>query len=87
MFDQRGELPLLPLCRVMDRDSTGETPSALCPLQEAGFTLNQLSGYVASISEIPRISKRQRDYRTVGKGEVKWRAMRTFSMRSNSAVS
>jgi hypothetical protein len=25
----------------MDRDSTGETPSALCPPQEAEFTLNQ----------------------------------------------
>ena len=24
----------------MDRNSTGETPSALCPPQEAGFTLN-----------------------------------------------
>jgi hypothetical protein len=28
-------------CGVMDRNSTGETPSALCPPQEAGFTLNQ----------------------------------------------
>ncbi len=27
----------------MDRDSTGETPSALCPPQEAGFTLNLLT--------------------------------------------
>ncbi len=29
----------------MDRDSTGETPSALCPPQEAGFTLNNTTGY------------------------------------------
>jgi len=26
----------------MDRDSTGETPSALCPPHKAGFTLNQM---------------------------------------------
>ncbi len=29
-------------CGVMDRDSTGETPSALYPPQEAGFTLNEV---------------------------------------------
>jgi len=27
----------------MDRNSTGETPSVMCPPQEAGFTLNQLA--------------------------------------------
>ena len=40
VVDQREELPFLPPCGVMDSDSTGKTPSALCPPQEAGFTLN-----------------------------------------------
>ncbi len=35
-----GRAAVSPPCGVMDRDSTGETPSALCPPQEAGFTLN-----------------------------------------------
>ena len=35
-----GRAAASPPCGVMDRDSTGETPSALCPPQEAGFTLN-----------------------------------------------
>ncbi len=32
-----------PPCGVMDRDSAGETPSALYPPQEAGITLNQFN--------------------------------------------
>ncbi len=35
-----GRAAASPPCGVMDHDSTGETPSALCPPQEAGFTLN-----------------------------------------------
>jgi len=31
-----------PPCGVMDRDSTGETSSVLCPLQAAGLPDNQL---------------------------------------------
>ncbi len=41
MVDHREELLPLPPCGVMDRDPTGETLSALCPPQEAGFTLNK----------------------------------------------
>jgi len=37
VIDQSEELPLLPPCGVMDRDSTGETPSVLCPRQAAGL--------------------------------------------------
>ncbi len=36
----KGKAAASPPCGVMDRNSTGETPSALCPPQEAGFTLN-----------------------------------------------
>ncbi len=37
-----GRAAASPPCGVMDRDSTGETSSALYPPQEAGFTLNLL---------------------------------------------
>ncbi len=36
----KGRATASPPCGVMDRDSTGEPPSALCPPQKAGFTLN-----------------------------------------------
>ncbi len=55
VFDQRGELPLLPPCGVMDRDSTGEPPSALCPPQEAELTSNLFVIY--SESQFPQGSK------------------------------
>ncbi len=42
MVDQREELPLLPPCGVMDRNSTGETPSVLCSRQAAGLPNNKL---------------------------------------------
>jgi hypothetical protein len=40
----KGRAAASPPSGVMDRDSTGETPSALYPPQEAGFTLNQALG-------------------------------------------
>ncbi len=36
----KGRAAASPPCGVMDRDSTGDTPSALCPPQEAGLTSN-----------------------------------------------
>jgi len=49
-----GRAAASPPCGVMDRDSTGETPSALCPPQEAGFTLNQWNSLLRACGKKPR---------------------------------
>jgi len=56
VVDQREELPLLPPCGVMDRDSTGGTSSVLCPRQAAGLPNNldsDLDRYRESIAIMP----------------------------------
>jgi hypothetical protein len=37
----------------MDRDSAGETPSALCPPQEAGLTSNYIYCRELALPDIP----------------------------------